>query len=103
MAVNEPIDWRQSDRRMFAAVALLFPLIVLIGFARTYYLKAAFGTPALPSPLVHVHGLLMTLWVVYFIAQVWLIRTKNARVHMRVGMFGIALASAMVLVGFFTG
>jgi hypothetical protein len=102
MAMNEPFDWRRSDRRLFAIVAALFPLIVLIGFAQTYYLKFAFGNKPLPSLLVHLHGLLMTTWVVYFIAQVWLIRSKNARVHMRTGILGIALAIAMIIVGFFT-
>lgn len=102
MATNELYDWRQSDRRLFAAVALLFPLIILIGFARTYYLKAAFGGPPVPSMLVHLHGLVMTAWVFYFIAQVWLIRSKRARVHMRAGMIGIALAILVVIVGFFT-
>lgn len=102
MAMNEPFDWRRSDRRLFAAVAVLFPIIVLIGFARTYYLKFAFGTPPLPSLLVQAHGLLMTLWIGFFMAQVWLIRSKNVRVHMKMGMLGIVLAIPMVFVGFFT-
>jgi hypothetical protein len=102
MATNETFDWRRSDRRLFAAVALLFPIIILIGFARTYYLKAVFGTPPVPSMLVHAHGLVMTAWVLYFIAQVWLIRSKRARVHMSAGMLGIALAIVVIVVGFFT-
>lgn len=102
MATNETFDWRQSDRRLFAAVALLFPIIILIGFARTYYLKAVFGTPPVPSMLVHLHGLVMTAWVLYFIAQVWLIRSKRARVHMSAGMLGIGLAIVVIVVGFFT-
>ncbi len=102
MATNETFDWRQSDRRLFAAVALLFPIIILIGFARTYYLKAFFGTPPVPSMLVHFHALVMTAWVFYFIAQVWLIRSRRARVHMRAGMLGIALAIVVLISGFFT-
>lgn len=102
MALNEQFDWRRYDRRLFAAVALLFPVAVLIGFARTYYLKFAFGNPPLPSMLVHAHGALMTLWVGFFIGQVWLIRSKNHRVHMRLGFFGLALAISIVIVGFFT-
>ena len=102
MATNETFDWRRSDRRLFAAVALLFPIIILIGFARTYYLKVAFDTPQVPSMLVHLHGLVMTAWVLYFMAQVWLIRSKRARVHMSAGMLGIALAIVVIVVGFFT-
>jgi hypothetical protein len=100
--MNEPFDWRRSDRRLFALVAIAFPLIVLIGFARTYYLKFAFGDPPLPSLLVHLHGLLMTVWIGYFITQVWLIRGKRHSVHMRTGLAGIVLAAAMIVVGFFT-
>src|SRR5512140_768054 len=102
MAMNEPFDWRSSDRRLFILVAALFPVIVLIGFARTYYLKFAFGSPPLPSPLVHLHGLLMTAWVIYFITQVLLIRGKKARVHMKAGLIGVGLAVAIIVVGFFT-
>jgi len=103
MAINEStFDWRRYDRRLFAAVALVFPLTVVLGFARTYYLKLAFGTPPLSRPLVHIHGALMTTWVAFFVAQVWLIRSKNHRTHMRFGMLGIVLAIAMLIVGLFT-
>lgn len=102
MAMNEPFDWRRSDRRLFAAVAILFPVIMLIGFGRSYYVKFAFGNPPLPSVLVHFHGLLMTLWIAFFILQVWLIRSMNHKVHMKTGFFGVALAAAIVVVGFFT-
>lgn len=103
MAMNEPFDWRRSDRRLFAISAVLFAEIVLIGFARTYYLRSIFHGPATTTWLVTVHGLLMSLWVVFFIVQVWLIRSKNARVHMSLGWFGVALASTMIVVGFLTG
>lgn len=96
------VDLGRSDRRLFAAVAWLFPLIIVIGFARTYYLKFVFGTPALPSRLVEVHGLVMTLWVVLFATQVWLIRTKRVPMHRSVGMLGIGLGVAMAVVAFFT-
>lgn len=100
--MNAPFDWRRYDRRLFAVVAVMFPLIVLAGFARTYYLKAAFGGAPLPGMLVHLHGALMTIWVGYFISQVWLIRTKNHKTHMKMGMLGIALAGLILIVGFFT-
>jgi hypothetical protein len=103
MAMNDPFDWRASDRRLYAAVAILFPIIVVIGFAPTYYLKFAFSDPALPSPLVHIHGALMTTWILLFIAQVFLIRSTRVRTHMRLGLFAIALAIAIFVVGILTG
>ena len=100
--MNEPFDWRRSDRRLFLAAAILFPIIVLIGFGPTYYLRFAFNSPPIPSMLVHLHGILMTAWVAFFIAQVLLIRTKRQKVHMNLGILGVALAILIIVVGFFT-
>lgn len=98
----QPPDPRVTDRRLYLAFACVVPLLVLIGFARTYYLKGVFHGPALPSPLVHVHGLLMTSWVVLFGVQVGLISAKRVRWHMTLGMFGTFLAAAIVVVGVVT-
>ncbi len=103
MAVNEVFDWRRSDRRLFALVAVLFPLVVLIGFGRTYYLKFAVDSRPVASMLVHAHGAVMTAWVLLFVAQVWLIRAKQARVHMKMGIAAAVLAAAIIITGFFTG
>jgi hypothetical protein len=37
MALNGSINRRGFEWRLFAVAALMFPLIVLAGFARTYY------------------------------------------------------------------
>jgi hypothetical protein len=93
---------RSFDRRLFAAVAIGFALTVLVGFARTYYVKPLIGGPPLPSTLVHVHGALMTVWVALFVAQVWLISAKQVRVHQRLGYSAIGLAALIIVVGFVT-
>ena len=90
---------RTFDRRLFLAAAILFPLIVLVGFGRTYYLKGLFDTPPLPSSLVHVHGLVMTAWVVLFISQVRLISSKRIRLHQKMGYAGIGLGALIVATG----
>lgn len=102
MQNNALFDWKRSDRRIFGLIALIFPAIILVGFARTYYLGYALAAPPLPSTLVHVHGALMSAWVAFFIVQVWLIRSKNVRTHMKLGLFGVLLGAAVVVVGFFT-
>jgi hypothetical protein len=90
---------RPSDRRLFLAAALLFPLVVLAGYFKSYYFSAFFDVPSVANMLVHAHALVMTLWVVYFSAQIALIRTKNVRAHMTLGLVGIALAALVVVVG----
>ena len=90
---------RQFDRRLFLTAAVLFPLLVFIGFAPTYYLRGLFSTAPLPSSLVHLHGLIMTAWVVLFVVQVRLISAKQVRVHQTLGYAGIGLAALILMTG----
>ena len=100
--MTRTLDLQLFDRRLFRAAAVVFPLIVLAGFGRTYYAKGWFDSPPLPSTLVHVHGLLMTIWVVLFMTQVWFISAKRIRLHQRLGYAGIGLAGVIIAVGFVT-
>jgi hypothetical protein len=93
---------RSSDRRLFLVAAIGFPLVVLIGYFKTYYFSAFFDVRPVANALVHAHGLVMTLWVAYFVAQVALIRSKNIKLHMTMGMAGIALALVVIVVGMAT-
>jgi len=101
MAMNADILVRRrpSDRALFWAAAIGFPLIVLVGYARTYYLSPLFDVKPLANGLVHAHAAIMSLWVVYFTAQIALIRTKNIRIHMTMGWVGVALAVLVIVVG----
>ena len=102
MAINANALRRPSDRRLFLAAAILFPLVVLAGYFKSYYFSAFFDVKPVANALVHAHGLVMTLWVVYFSAQIALIRTKNVKIHMTMGMVGVALAALVVVVGMAT-
>jgi hypothetical protein len=93
---------RLFDRRLFIAAAIAFPLVVLAGFARTYYMRPFFTVPPIPGPIVHAHGLLMTAWVALFGTQVWLISSKRVRVHQRLGYGGVGLAALIIAVGLIT-
>src|SRR5882672_9825593 len=99
MAINPTIRPINKERRLYIGFAMLMPLIVLAGFARTYYLKGFFGNPPLPGRLVQVHGLVMTSWVVLFIAQVSLVARRRIRTHQRLGVLGAVLAGVIVVVG----
>jgi|GEM_PF-3134758 len=72
-------------------VAVCTFLIIFAGFARTYYLKILFGTRALPL-LLHLHGLIFTLWFALFFIQVRLIARHRVDLHRRLGIFGAVLA-----------
>jgi len=91
------------EHRFFLSVAVLFPLINIIGFAPSYYFKTFTTAPPLPSLLVHVHGLVMTAWVILISTQATLISAKKIKMHMTLGIAGCVLAAAIVVVGTMTG
>jgi hypothetical protein len=102
MAINASLLPRQSDRRLFLIAAIGFPLLVLTGYFKSYYFSAFFDVRPLANALVHAHGIVMSIWVLYFAAQIALIRSKNIKLHMSMGMAGIALAALVVIVGLAT-
>lgn len=102
MAIDQKIHHIGKDRRIYTWAAVGFVLIVLTGFARTYYLKGLFGTPALPR-LLHLHGLVMTSWVILFVAQVRLVAARRTDLHRRLGVIGGVLAGLVIVVGVATG
>jgi len=93
---------RDLDRYLYATLAGMLGLLVFAGFARTYYLKFLFGTPSLPSLVVHAHGVVMTAWVILFSVQVGLVSTRRVRVHQRLGYIGIGLAVLVIVMGVWT-
>jgi hypothetical protein len=94
-----PADLRSpAERRIYTWGALAAILVVLAGFARSYYLKGAFGTPDL-STFKHVHGLVMTAWFTLFLVQVRLVAAGRTDVHRKLGVAGVVLALLVVYVG----
>ena len=66
------------DRLFYSSMAVGMALTVFIGFARTYYLSAYFGTTTTFSggqfsAVVRLHAALFTTWVLLFIAQTSLV------------------------------
>lgn len=102
MAIDPTIHRGGRDRRLYTWMTVFIPIIVLAGFARTYYLKGFFGTPALPGLLVHLHGIVMTSWVALFVTQVWLVASRRTRLHQRLGVLGAILAVLVLFVGILT-
>ena len=88
----------RRERLFFSGMAIAMTLVAIIGFAPTYYLKAHFGTPAL-SPLLHWHGVAFTLWMVLLITQTSLIAAGRVTIHRKLGIAGVVLALAMMVLG----
>ena len=94
---------RLAEKKLYLAAAVTFPLVVLAGYFKSYYFSSFFpDARPLANTLVHFHGIVMSTWVVYFVAQVALIRTKNIKLHMTMGFAGIAPALLVIVVGMAT-
>lgn len=104
MAVStDALRRRPSDRNLFLWSAILFLLVVLVGYFKSYYFSAFFSdAKPIANALVHAHGIVMSAWVLYFAAQIALVRTKNIKLHITMGFAGIALAALVVVVGMIT-
>lgn len=98
MARETSASSNTTRRPYYAPVALAALLLVIAGFARTYYLKTLFDTPTLP-PLVHLHGAVMTGWFALLFIQASLIATHRTAVHQRLGILGAVWALLVVTVG----
>jgi hypothetical protein len=88
-----------GEHRYYVAVAIGVAAIVFAGFARTYFLRPLFFRAPLPL-LLHVHGAVMTSWILLFFTQTCLIAAHRVDWHRRLGIVGTALA--VVLVGVVT-
>ncbi len=84
------------DHGFFYAVSAGLVIIVFAGFARTYYLKGLYGAPPL-SVLVHLHGVVMTLWYALFVGQVTLVASNRIALHRKLGIAGAFLAGLVAL------
>jgi len=73
-------------------------LIVVIGFAPSYFLKGAVFAH-LPSVLVHLHGAVFSSWIILFVVQSSLISAGNYRLHRKLGVLGGVIAVLMVILG----
>lgn len=88
----------QAERRFFLWTASLIALITFAGFARTYFLRGVFHTQQL-SLFLHLHGAVMTGWIVLFLVQTVLITRRRIRLHRVLGYMGGGVALLVVVMG----
>ena len=99
MAVSTAaIATARRTRRFYVGMAIAITITVFAGFSRSYFLKSWYETPEL-SGLLHVHGLVFTAWVLFFLSQTVLVATGRTCLHRRMGIAGAVLAATVVIVG----
>jgi uncharacterized membrane protein YozB (DUF420 family) len=88
-----------ADRRFYTTMAVVAAAVIVAGFANTYGPKVLSSSTPVP-PVIHLHAVLFTCWLVLFVAQTLLVARGHVHAHMRLGNAGMALAGLMLATGF---
>jgi hypothetical protein len=89
---------RPGQRWFWLSGALFAALVVFVGFAPTFYLRNAFGSPQLTT-LKLMHGTVFSAWIVLFVVQTWLVASNRRGAHRTLGAFGALVLAAMCVLG----
>lgn len=109
LGVPVPVVQRSTTKRrggflenyFYLAMALLIPAIVVFGFSFT--IGRNLIHPVIPRPSVlYVHAAVFSGWLVFFLLQSALVRTRNVRVHRSLGWFGAGFGALIPVVGVVT-
>ena len=94
-------ELQRSGNSFYVGMAAALLLTMLLGFGRSYYLRAFTDAPPL-SPFIHLHALVFTCWVIFFLVQTVLVVSGHRTLHRRLGFAGGALAGVIILLGIVT-
>ncbi|MGC1522612.1 MAG: hypothetical protein WA803_13800, partial [Steroidobacteraceae bacterium] len=93
--------FRRLDRWFYFWMALLIGATVVYGFSHT--IADNLLRPAIPRPtILWVHAAAFISWVVLFITQSALIRSRRVRWHRRLGTAGLVLGICIPVLGIAT-
>jgi hypothetical protein len=92
--VNAP----NSDRWFFTGLAVWSFLLTGIGFSPTFYLRAA-TLDQLPPHIVW-HGILASIWILFFLLQAGLLSGNQRKLHASLGVLSIPLCLAVAATGY---
>lgn len=96
----DPFRTRDADHTFFSVMSVVSAIAIAGGFLNTYGSKMINGTPV--PPIIHVHALVFTSWLVVFVTQALLVNRGRVALHKRIGTASAALAALMVIIGTMT-
>ena len=90
------------ERYFYFSMSLVIAAVVVYGFSHTIDINLIH--PPYPRPLIlYFHGAIFSAWVVLLMIQSALIRTRNVKLHRKLGWGGAGLGMAIPIVGIPTG
>lgn len=82
-------------------MSVLFAVVVIYGFSFTVGKNLIH--PAVPRPLIlYIHAAVFSGWLVFFILQSTVVRTRQVKWHRIIGWFGLALGITIAVLGIST-
>jgi hypothetical protein len=82
-------------------MSLLIAVVVVYGFSHTIGHNLLHASP-IPPFILTIHAIVFPGWVLFFILQSSLVRTRNVRLHRTLGWFGTAFAVGLLVIGYLT-
>src|ERR1700758_2779420 len=95
--VYRPVN-RTLERVFYSGMAVVMCICVYFGFSPTYFGAGMLRAP-LPSPILHVHGAVFTLWMILFFVQAALISIRRVNWHRALGTIAFCLPPIMIVLG----
>jgi hypothetical protein len=79
-------------------MSLLIVAVIVYGFSFTVGKNLLH--PAIPRPwMLYLHATVFSSWLVFFVLQSTLVRSRKVQWHRRLGLFGVALGTLIPMVG----
>lgn len=98
---NLRVMHRQPARNFHFGIGLAIAIVVAVGFGPT--LGARLIHPPSPRPFIlFLHVTLFVAWVLIFVVQTLLVRSRRVAWHRRLGVSGMVIGAAMPVVGMAT-
>jgi hypothetical protein len=86
----------QKPQRFYQTMAWVFVAIAFGGFIPTYWLKLMDGSFA-GKPILHIHGLMLFAWVLFYAVQVNFVANRKMADHRSWGIAGVSLFTALAI------
>jgi hypothetical protein len=85
----------------YFCMALLIAVVAVYGFSHTIGKNLLHASP-IPPAILTLHAIVFPGWVLFFILQSALVRTRNVPLHRTLGWFGLAFGCVILVVGYLT-
>ena len=92
---------RSFHKDFYFIMAIVIAAVVVYGFSHTVDKSLIHASPIPPS-ILWLHAAVFCGWVLFFILQTALVRTRNVKIHRTIGWFGVAMGCLIPILGITT-